>query len=54
MDTIGYKISEIRKRRGLTQEELSDLSKINLRTLQRIEKDETESRGNIYQLHIDI
>ncbi|BDX39110.1 hypothetical protein CYCD_24650 [Tenuifilaceae bacterium CYCD] len=46
METIGYKISEIRKRKGLTQEELSDLSKINLRTLQRIEKDETEPRGN--------
>lgn len=46
METIGYKISVIRKRKGLTQEELSDLSKINLRTLQRIEKDETEPRGN--------
>jgi len=46
MDTIGYKIAEIRKRKGLTQEGLSDLSKINLRTLQRIEKDETEPRGN--------
>ncbi len=46
MVTIGYKISVIRKRKGLTQEELSDLSKINLRTLQRIEKDETEARGN--------
>lgn len=46
MDTIGFKISEIRKRKGLTQEELSDLSKINLRTLQRVEKDETEPRGN--------
>lgn len=38
METIGNKISEIRKRKGLTQEELSELSKINLRTLQRIEK----------------
>jgi len=46
METIGYKISEIRKRKGLTQEELSDLSKISLRTLQRIEKNETEPRGN--------
>jgi transcriptional regulator with XRE-family HTH domain len=46
MENVGYKISEIRKRKGLTQEELSDLSKIHLRTLQRIEKDETEPRGN--------
>ncbi|TRW22165.1 helix-turn-helix domain-containing protein [Flavobacterium zepuense] len=46
MTTIGKKISGIRKQKGLTQEELSDLSKINLRTLQRIEKDETEPRGN--------
>jgi transcriptional regulator with XRE-family HTH domain len=41
METIGDKILEIRKRKGLTQEELSDLAKINLRTLQRIEKGET-------------
>jgi len=46
MITIGKKISEIRKQKGITQEELSELSKINLRTLQRIEKDETEPRGN--------
>ena len=60
METIGHKISEIRKRKGLTQEELSDLSKINLRTLQRIEKDETEPRGdtlkrlcNILEINIE-
>ncbi len=46
METIGTKILEIRKRKGLTQEELSDQSLINLRTLQRIEKGETEPRGN--------
>jgi transcriptional regulator with XRE-family HTH domain len=46
METIGAKILEIRKRKGLTQEELSDLAKINLRTLQRIEKGETGLRGN--------
>lgn len=46
MITIGKKISEIRKQKGITQEELSEQSKINLRTLQRIEKDETEPRGN--------
>lgn len=46
METIGTKISKIRKQKGMSQEELSDLSKINLRTLQRIEKDENEPRGN--------
>ena len=46
MNSIGDKILEIRKRKGLSQEELSTLSKINLRTLQRIEKGETEPQGN--------
>lgn len=46
MDTIGQKIVEIRKRKGLSQEALSDLAKINLRTLQRVEKGETEPLGN--------
>jgi transcriptional regulator with XRE-family HTH domain len=46
METIGQKIVEIRKRKGLSQEALSDRAKINLRTLQRIEKDETEPLGN--------
>jgi transcriptional regulator with XRE-family HTH domain len=45
METIGAKIVEIRKRKGYTQEQLSDLSKINLRTLQRIEKGTTEPRS---------
>jgi len=46
METIGEKIQEIRKRKGLTQEQLADSAKINLRTLQRIEKNETEPLGN--------
>ena len=46
METIGEKIQEIRKRKGLTQEQLSNSAKINLRTLQRIEKNETEPLGN--------
>jgi transcriptional regulator with XRE-family HTH domain len=49
MTTIGKKITEIRKQKGLTQEEVSELAGINLRTLQRIEKDETEPRGNSLQ-----
>lgn len=46
METIGKKILEIRKQKGLSQGELSRLAKINLRTLQRIEKDETKPLGN--------
>lgn len=46
MEIIGAKILEIRKRKGLTQEKLSDLSKINLRTLQRIEKGTTTPRSD--------
>ena len=54
METIGKKISKIRKQKGMSQEELSDLSKINLRTLQRIEKDENEPRGNTLKQICDI
>jgi uncharacterized Tic20 family protein len=46
METIGAKILEIRNRKGLTQEKLTDLSKINLRTLQRIEKGTTVPRSD--------
>ena len=53
METIGAKISKIRKQKGMSQEELSDLSKINLRTLQRIEKDEYQPSGNTLQLNIE-
>jgi transcriptional regulator with XRE-family HTH domain len=50
METIGSKISRIRKQKGMSQEELSELAKINLRTIQRIEKDENEPRGNTLKL----
>jgi transcriptional regulator with XRE-family HTH domain len=50
METIGTRIIEIRKLKGLTQEELADQAKINLRTLQRIEKGETEPRGNTLKM----
>jgi transcriptional regulator with XRE-family HTH domain len=50
MNQIGKKIKEIRKQKGLTQEELSDLAKINLRTIQRIENNENEPRGTTLNL----
>lgn len=45
MEQLGQKIVDIRKRKGLSQEELSGEAGINLRTLQRIEKGESEPRG---------
>lgn len=50
METIGARIIEIRKLKGMTQEELADRARINLRTLQRIEKGETEPRGNTLKM----
>lgn len=51
---IGNKISEIRKSKGLTQEKLAELSKVNLRTIQRIENNENEPRGNTLNLICDV
>ena len=39
---IGIVIREVRKRKGLTQMELSDQTNISIRTIQRIEKDAVE------------
>lgn len=50
MDKLGNKIKEIRKSKGFSQEELADLSKVNLRTIQRIENNENEARGKTLNL----
>ncbi len=42
---VGEKIAEIRKRKGLTQEDLAVQANVNLRTVQRIENGETDPRG---------
>ena len=42
---VGEKIAEIRKRKGLTQEEVAEQANVNLRTIQRIENGETDPRG---------
>ncbi|TQO36722.1 helix-turn-helix protein [Arenibacter algicola] len=54
MNLIAKKISEIRKSKGLTQEELAERSKINLRTIQRIENSESEPRGKTLNLICDV
>lgn len=50
MNEIGKKIRELRKKKGLSQEELAESAKVNLRTIQRIENDESEPRGKTLNL----
>ncbi|WP_433832079.1 DUF4870 domain-containing protein [Flavobacterium anhuiense] len=54
MNEIGKKIKEVRKKKGLSQEELAEYSKVNLRTIQRIENDENEPRGKTLSLICDV
>ena len=54
MNWIAKKISETRKIKGLTQEELAEQAKINLRTIQRIENSESEPRGKTLNLICDV
>lgn len=54
MTSIGNKILENRKLKGLTQEELAELSKVNIRTIQRIENNENEPRGKTLNLIFDV
>jgi transcriptional regulator with XRE-family HTH domain len=53
MNSIGNKISDIRKSKGLTQEQLAERSNINLRTIQRIENGKNEPRGTTLDLICD-
>lgn len=50
MRDISEKIKEIRTAKGYSQEELANKSNLNLRTIQRIENQETEPRGKTLQL----
>lgn len=50
MKEIGQKIKEVRKKKGLSQEELAESAKVNLRTIQRIENNESEPRGKTLNL----
>lgn len=50
MENIGQKIVELRKSKGLTQEELAENAKVNLRTIQRIENGENKPSGNTLKL----
>ncbi len=50
MENIGQKIIELRKSKGWTQEELAEKAKVNLRTIQRIEKEENKPSGTTLKL----
>lgn len=50
MKDIGKKIKALRKKKGLSQEELAETAKVNLRTVQRIENNESEPRGTTLNL----
>lgn len=54
MNELGEKIKEIRKKKGLSQEELAEFAKVNLRTIQRIEKNESEPRGKTLSLICEV
>jgi transcriptional regulator with XRE-family HTH domain len=54
MKEIGAKIKEVRKKKGLSQEELAQSSKVNLRTIQRIENNESEPRGKTLNLICEV
>ena len=47
---IGEKITALRKTKKYTQEELAELAKVNLRTIQRIENNENTPRGKTLDL----
>ncbi|KAF2329043.1 helix-turn-helix domain-containing protein [Flavobacterium daemonense] len=51
---LGKKICETRKLKGYTQEELAELSKVNLRTIQRIENSNNVPRGKTLDLICDV
>jgi transcriptional regulator with XRE-family HTH domain len=54
MSSIADLISHSRKSKNLTQEQLAELSKVNLRTIQRIENNENTPRGYTLKLICDI
>jgi transcriptional regulator with XRE-family HTH domain len=53
MHSTGQKIKNARLAKGFTQENLADLAKLNLRTIQRIENNENEPSAKTKQLICD-
>lgn len=50
MKKIGNYIKKLRSDKGLSQEQLAELSTINLRTIQRVENNETHPRNSTLEL----
>jgi transcriptional regulator with XRE-family HTH domain len=48
-NNLANKIKELRIKKGFSQERLADDTQLSLRTIQRIEKGETEARGDTLQ-----
>lgn len=46
---LANRVKELRKRKGFSQEELTEISGLSLRTIQRIENGETEPRGDTFK-----
>jgi len=53
MKEVGSKIREFRKKKGLSQEDLAELAKVNLRTIQRIETNVNDPSGKTLNLLCD-
>src|SRR5690554_6405146 len=53
METIGTKITQLRKQKAFSQEQLAESAKVNVRTIQRIENNETTPRGTTLKLVCD-
>lgn len=51
---LGRKLSDFRKEKGLTQEQLSEKSRVNIRTIQRIETGEVIPRVNTLKILLEI
>ncbi|MFT5762151.1 MAG: transcriptional regulator with XRE-family HTH domain, partial [Polaribacter sp.] len=51
---LGKRISELRKGKGLTQEELVEQCNINVRTIQRIESGEVNPRSYTVKLILEV
>lgn len=49
MEKPGTRIKEIRKQKGLTQQQLAEATGLNLRTIQRVESGQTIPRGHTLQ-----
>ncbi len=51
--TVGLKIKDLRKQKGITQEDLAEIASINVRTIQRIENNSNEPSGKTLRLICD-